>query len=77
MPGPVSTIRFRVRYSDTDQMGTVSSDRVLDWFEHGRTELLRAVGLPYVEVERRGVVLPVVEGELLCPLTGVYAIAAR
>ena len=64
LAGPSNTIRFRVRYSDTDQMGTVSSDRVLDWFEHGRTELLRAVGLPYVEVERRGVFLPVVEAHV-------------
>ena len=59
-----NVIRFRVRYSDTDRMGTFSSDRALDWFEHGRTELLRAVGLPYVEVERRGVFLPVAEAHV-------------
>jgi len=58
------TIRFRVRYSDTDQMGTFSSDRALDWFERGRTALLRHVGMPYVEVERRGVFLPVAEAHV-------------
>ena len=58
------TIRFRVRYSDTDQMRTFSSDRALDWFEHGRTELLRQIGLPYAEVEARGVFLPVVEAHV-------------
>ena len=57
-------MRFRVRYSDTDRMGTASNDRVLDWFEHGRTELLREIGLPYSEVEARGVFLPVVEAHV-------------
>ncbi|MHC4717876.1 MAG: acyl-CoA thioesterase [Planctomycetota bacterium] len=64
MAGTEKTIRFRVRYSDTDQMGTFSSDRVLDWFERGRTALLRHVGIPYVEVERRGVFLPVAEAHV-------------
>ncbi len=56
-----STHRFRVRYSETDQMGHVFNARVLDWFEWGRTELLRETGIPYTEVEARGVFLPVVE----------------
>ena len=56
--------RFRVRYSDTDRMGTFSSDRALDWFEHGRTELLREIGLPYAEVEARGLFLPVAEAHV-------------
>ncbi len=58
------TVQFRVRYSDTDRMGTFSSDRALDWFEHGRTELLREIGLPYAEVEARGVLLPVAEAHV-------------
>ncbi len=62
MAPAVNTMRFRVRYSDTDQMGTFSSDRALDWFEHARTELLRAVGLTYTQVEQRGIFLPVAEG---------------
>ena len=57
-------MRFRVRYSDTDRMGTASNDRVLDWFEHGRTELLREIGLPYAQVEARGVFLPVAEAHV-------------
>jgi len=56
-----SAYRFRVRYSETDQMGHVFYARALDWFEWGRTELLREAGLPYAEVEARGVFLPVVE----------------
>ena len=56
-----STYPFRVRYSETDQMGHVFYARALDWFEWGRTELLRETGIPYAEVESRGVFLPVVE----------------
>jgi acyl-CoA thioester hydrolase len=58
------TIRFRVRYSETDQMGTFYNSRALEWFECGRTELLRAIGIPYAEMERRGVFLPVVEAHV-------------
>ena len=56
-----STYRFRVRYSETDQMGHAFYARALDWFEWGRTELLRETAVPYAEVEARGVFLPVVE----------------
>jgi acyl-CoA thioester hydrolase len=57
-------VQFRVRYSETDQMGTFSSARALDWFECGRTELLRQIGLPYAQMEQRGVFLPVVEAHV-------------
>jgi acyl-CoA thioester hydrolase len=55
---------FRVRYSETDQMGTFYNSRPLEWFECGRTELLRSLGLPYAEMERRGVLLPVIEAHV-------------
>jgi len=55
---------IRVRYSETDQMGTFYNSRALEWFECGRTELLRKLGLPYTEIERRGVFLPLVEAHL-------------
>jgi acyl-CoA thioester hydrolase len=58
------TTELRVRYSETDQMGTFYNSRALEWFECGRTELLRAIGLPYAEMERRGVFLPVVEAHV-------------
>ena len=57
-------VLFRVRYSETDQMGTFYNSRALEWFECGRTELLRARGLPYAEMERRGAFLPVVESHV-------------
>ncbi len=45
-------------------MGTFYNSRALEWFECGRTELLRACGLPYAEMERRGAFLPVVESHV-------------
>ncbi len=64
MPNARHTIRFRVRYSDTDQMGTYYNSRPLEWFEQGRSELLRALGKPYREMEPLGVLLPVKEAHV-------------
>jgi acyl-CoA thioester hydrolase len=58
---PSHTLQFRVRYSETDQMQTFYHSRALEWFEVGRTELSRALGVPYSEWEKRGILLPLVE----------------
>ena len=55
---------IRVRYSETDQMRTYYNSRVLEWFEQGRAELLRALGKPYKEMENLGVQLPVSEAHV-------------
>ncbi|MFA6562768.1 MAG: thioesterase family protein [Verrucomicrobiia bacterium] len=52
---------LRVRYSETDQMGGFYNSRVLEWFECGRTEMTRKLGVPYSEMETRGLFLPLVE----------------
>ena len=52
---------YRVIYGDTDQMGVVYYANYLRWFEMGRTELLRQIGAPYSEVEKRGFFFPVTE----------------
>lgn len=57
-------LSLRVRYSETDQMGTVYNSRPLEWFECGRTELLRHLGLPYATLEERGLFLPVIEAHV-------------
>ena len=57
-------VLFRVRYSETDQMGTFYNSRALEWFECGRTELLRRLGVPYAEMERQGYMLPLVEAHV-------------
>ena len=59
-----STIEFRVRYYETDRMGTFSNPRILEWFECGRVELLRGAGMSYAEMESRGVLLPVAEAHI-------------
>ena len=51
---------IRVRYGETDQMGVVHHSVYALYFEEARTEFMRAAGLPYAELERRGVFLPVV-----------------
>ena len=54
-------IEYRVPYADTDQMGVVYYANYLEYFERGRTEMLRSGGLPYGELERLGIFLPVAE----------------
>lgn len=49
----------RVRYKDTDQMGVAYHANYLVWFEVGRTELMRSLGLPYREFEKSKLYLPV------------------
>ena len=44
----------RVRYADTDQMGMAYHGNYVTWFEVGRTEMLRAQGTSYREVEEAG-----------------------
>ncbi len=55
------TTSIRVRYADTDQMGMVYYGKYFEYFEVARTELLRAFGLPYAEIESAGFWLPVSE----------------
>jgi len=51
----------RVIYADTDHGGVAYYASYLRWFEVGRTELLRSVGLTYSEIEKSGILCPVVE----------------
>lgn len=58
-------MQLRVRYSETDQMGTFYNSRALEWFECARSELIRnQMGMSYAELETRGVFLPLVEAHL-------------
>jgi acyl-CoA thioester hydrolase len=58
---PAST-EVRVRYAETDQMGIVYYANYLVWFEIGRVELLRSLGLAYSQLEKdHQCILPVVE----------------
>ena len=57
----------RVIYADTDKMGFVYHANYFRWFEIGRTDLFRAVGLPYTTIEEKGIFLPV--SEVYCKFT--------
>ena len=56
--------QIRVRYADTDKMQFVYNGKYLEYFEVGRTELLRAYGLPYSLIENEGFQLPLIEAGL-------------
>ena len=64
MPPIEHAVELRVRYAETDQMGVVYHANYLVWCEIGRTEMMRALGAPYAEVERDGVVLAVSDASL-------------
>jgi len=55
------TSEVRVRYADTDQMKNVYYGKYFEYFEQGRSDFMRSLGLPYGELERQGFYLPVIE----------------
>ena len=60
-----SSTTVRVRYAEVDRLGAVNSARYFEWFELGRSDLLRAAGLPYGGLEQKGIALPLVEAHCL------------
>ena len=54
----------RVRYADTDQMKYVYNGKYFEYFEVGRTEMMRENGLPYSMIEKSGFQMPVREAML-------------
>jgi acyl-CoA thioester hydrolase len=54
----------RVRYAETDQMGVVYHGNYAQYFEMGRVEWLRNLGVSYKWMEDNGVMLPVVSLEM-------------
>ena len=55
----VSELRLQVRYSETDAMGFVYYANYLVYFEVARTTALAELGHPYWEMEKQGVLIPV------------------
>jgi acyl-CoA thioester hydrolase len=56
--------QIRVLYADTDQMGVVNNVVYLRWFEVGRAEWIRMRGRTYKDIEKTGLIMPVVEAFL-------------
>lgn len=50
----------RVRYADTDQMQVVYHAKFIEYFEVGRTDSMRSLGITYKDVEHSGIIMPVV-----------------
>jgi len=57
----VNTTQIRVRYGETDQMGYVYYGNYALFFEVGRVEAMREIGMAYRELEEMGIMLPVKE----------------
>ena len=54
------THAFRVRYTETDQMGFAHHSNYLNYFEMARIEWLHSRGFSYATLEKQGIVMPVV-----------------
>ena len=52
-------VQYRVLYADTDMMGVVYYGNYGRLYEMSRTEMIRELGLPYIELEHEGIVMPV------------------
>ena len=56
-----SETKIRVRYAETDQMGVVYHSNYFQYFEVARAESIRQLGFSYADMEKAGIVMPVVE----------------
>ncbi len=54
-------MQIRVRYAETDQMNVVYHGNYAQYFEVGRVEAIRQLGLSYKDMEATGIIMPVVE----------------
>lgn len=56
-----SETKFTARYAETDQMGIIHHSNYAVWFEAGRTDFLKKLGISNTEIEAKGVILPLYE----------------
>ena len=64
----ISQTSLTVRYAETDQMSIVHHSNYAVWFEAGRTDFIKKMGLPYSKIEESGAMLPLLE--LKCNFKG-------
>lgn len=57
----IATKEIEVRYAETDQMGVVYHANYLVWMELGRTSLISDLGFNYSEMEKDGIISPVLD----------------
>jgi acyl-CoA thioester hydrolase len=63
---------IRVRYQETDQMKVVYHTNYVNWFEIGRTELIRSLGMTYRTIEDMGLLLPLIDLQMQFKLPAKY-----
>lgn len=56
-----SKTEITVRYAETDQMGIVHHSNYPVWYEVGRTDFIKAIGMSYSDIEQKGFMLPLIE----------------
>ena len=56
-----TSTQLRVRYAETDQMGVVYHSNFFPYFESARAESIRELGFTYADMEKMGVIMPVVD----------------
>lgn len=66
------TYVHRVRYRECDPMGVVYHAHYVDYFEAARTEMLRATGVTYREIEQSGISMPVVDLQISYQTPALY-----
>jgi acyl-CoA thioester hydrolase len=69
----VNETQLRVQYYETDQMGVVHHSNYIRYFEIGRTELMRSIGLCYKRLENSGNVMPITNVEVWYFYPALYA----
>lgn len=56
-----TTYERKIYYYETDQMKIVHHSNYIRWFEEARIDFMKQMGLPYDEIEKRGILIPVLE----------------
>ena len=64
--------KIRVRYADTDQMGYMYYGNYATFYEVGRVEMLRSLGLTYKSMEDSGIIMPVIDLKCKYILPALY-----
>jgi acyl-CoA thioester hydrolase len=57
----ITETQLRVRYAETDQMGVVYHSNYFQYFEVARAESIRKLGFTYADMEKMGIIMPVIE----------------
>lgn len=55
----ITPYKFKARYYETDRMGIVHHSNYIRWFEEARVHCIREAGMPFSEIENRGILSPV------------------